>query len=81
MRPKGFEPFLTSKQERVLRGPNGVGRGGWALPGGPAQFVVAVSVGRNYRTRQVWYPGDGEVGPVVCPQRSAVRCGVLPADA
>jgi len=74
------QPFLVSDQEWVLCGPNGVGRGGWLFSGGPARLVVGVSVGRNYGTR-VWSPGDGRAWPVECPQRSAVRCGVLPAVA
>jgi hypothetical protein len=42
---------------------------------------VGVSAGRNCDTVVVWCSADGQACPVVCPQRSAVRCGVLPAVA
>ncbi|HWS92599.1 MAG TPA: hypothetical protein VN306_08940 [Mycobacterium sp.] len=53
------------------------------MSGRPARLVVVVgvAVNRNYGTVVEWCSADGQVWSVVCPQRSAVRCGVLPADA
>src|ERR1700737_370128 len=76
------EPFLVTGQECVLCGPNGVGRRRWVFSGGPAcLMLVGVSVGRNCRAVVVWCSADGQAWPVVCPQSSAVGCGVLPAVA
>jgi hypothetical protein len=71
-----------SEQECVLLGcgPNGVGRGWRVFSGGPVRLVVCVSVGRDCRAYPRGWVGD-RAWPVVCPQRSAVRCGVLPAVA
>jgi hypothetical protein len=50
------QPFLISDQERVLCGPNGVGRWRWVFSGGPACLVVVVgvAVSQNYGTVVVW---------------------------
>jgi hypothetical protein len=51
------------------------------VSGGPACLVVGVSVGRNCRAVVVWCSAEARAWSVECPQRSAVRCGVLPAVA
>jgi hypothetical protein len=47
--------------------------------GGPVR-IVCVAVGRNCRACQRGSAED-RAWPVVCPQRSSVRSGVLPAVA
>ncbi len=74
-------PFLIREQECVLCGPNGVGRWRRVFSGEPIYLMVGVSVGRNCRAAVVWCSAGGRAWPVGCPQRSAVRCGVLPAVA
>jgi hypothetical protein len=70
-----------SEQGWVLLGcgPNGVGRWWRVFSGGPLP-IVWVAVGRNYRAYQRGSV-DVQAWPVVCPQRSSVRCGVLLAVA
>ena len=70
-----------SEQQYVLLGcgPNGVGRWRRVFSGGPPP-IVWVAVGWNCRACQRGRV-DVRAWPVVCPQRSSVRCGVLPAVA
>ena len=77
------QPFLVSEQERVLCGPNGVGRWRWVLSGGPSRLVIVVdvAVSRDYGTVVVWCSAGDRAWPVVYPHTSAVGCGVLPAVA
>jgi hypothetical protein len=60
-------------------GSNGVGRWRRVFSGGPVR-IVCVTVGRNCRAYQRGSVDD-RAWPVACPQRSSVRCGVLPAVA